>query len=105
METLVVIVTAPSEATAEQLAQALVQDRLAACVQVLPGVTSFYRWEGKLEKSDEWLMLIKTTRKNLSELTARLESMHPYEVPEVVALEVVGGADRYLGWVEEETRQ
>ena len=105
METLVVITTAPSEGTAEQLAQALVQDRLAACVQVLPGMTSYYRWEGKLEKSGEWLMLIKTTRNNLNGLTAKIESMHPYEVPEVVALEVAGGAGRYLDWVKEETKR
>lgn len=103
MGVLVVITTAPDEETAARLAQALVRDKLAACVQVFPGITSHYRWEGKLEESSELLLLVKTTRERLDELTARIESLHPYDVPEVVALEAVGGLEKYLSWVEDET--
>ena len=100
-----VLTTAPDEETSARIAQAVVGERLAACVQVLPGITSFYRWEGKLEKNGEWLLLLKTSRERLSELTARIESIHPYEVPEVIAFEIAGGAEKYINWVQEETKQ
>jgi periplasmic divalent cation tolerance protein len=105
MEVLVVITTTPDKETAANLAQTLIRERLAACVQVLPNMTSFYRWKGELETSSEWLLLIKTTRERLSELIARIESEHPYEVPEVVALKTEGGAEKYLQWVREETKR
>lgn len=102
MKTLVVLTTTPSKEEATRIAQALVESRLAACVQVAGEITSFYRWEGKLEESGEWLMIIKTTRERLAQLTAKIESMHSYSVPEVVALPIEGGSAKYLKWVEEE---
>jgi len=102
---LAVFMTAPSEETAAHIARSLVEDRLAACVQVLPGITSFYRWEGKIEEAAEWLILAKTTAERFDELKAKIESIHPYEIPEIVAVEVADGAQNYLKWVEEETNR
>ena len=95
--------TTPDEETAAKIAETLVEERLAACVQVLPGAASYYRWEGKLEKSGENLLIIKTSRDRLDELMSRIESLHPYEVPEIVAVEVAGGAKKYLDWIAQET--
>ena len=78
-------------------------ERLAACVQVLPGMTSVYRWQGKLERADEVLLLAKTTRDRLDALTARIVELHPYELPEVVAVDVFGGLPGYLAWIADET--
>ena len=82
----------------------LVEERLAACASVLPGLRSVYRWQGAIERADEVLLLIKTTRERIEPLTARVASLHPYELPEVVAVEVAGGLAAYLDWVEEQTR-
>ena len=105
MRTLAVFMTAPSEETAAHIARSLVENRLAACVQVLPGIISFYRWEGKIEEAPEWLILAKTTAERFDELKAKVESAHPYEVPEIVAVEIASGAQKYLKWIEEETRR
>lgn len=103
MQAVVVFSTTPDEEAAARIAETLVKERLAACVQVLPGATSYYRWEGKLEKSAEMLLVIKTTRDRLEELVSKVESMHPYDVPELVAVEVAGGAKKYLDWIGQET--
>jgi periplasmic divalent cation tolerance protein len=103
MQAMILFSTTPDEDSAAKIAGALVEEHLAACVQVLPGATSFYRWEGKLEKSDEWLIIIKTSRDRLEELISKVESLHPYEVPELVAVEAAGGARKYLDWIEQET--
>jgi periplasmic divalent cation tolerance protein len=100
---MIIFSTTPDEETAARIAETLVEERLAACIQVLPGVTSFYRWQGKLEKSDEKLLVIKTSRDRLDELVTRIESLHPYEVPEIVAVEVADGAKKYLDWIAQET--
>jgi periplasmic divalent cation tolerance protein len=96
--------TCPDEAVARRTADALVEERLAACVNVLPGLRSVYRWEGAIQRADEVLLLIKTTRERVESLTARVASLHPYELPELVAVEVAGGLAAYLDWVEEQTR-
>ncbi len=103
MQAIIALSTTPDEETAASIAETLVNENLAACVQVLPGAISYYRWEGKLEKSGEKLLIIKTSRDRLDELTSRIESMHPYEVPELVAVEVTGGAKKYLDWIAQET--
>ena len=105
MKKFMVITTAPTEAAASLIARTLVEDRLAACVQVLPAVTSFYHWKGKLQECGEFLLMIKTTQKLLDELVAKIESLHPYDLPEVVALGIEGGLKSYLKWIEEETGQ
>ncbi len=96
---LVVYCSCPDEASAGRLAEALVEERLAACVTRLPGATSVYRWEGSVQKDAEVLLIIKTTAGRLANLTARIEALHPYEVPEVIAVPVAGGSERYLSWV------
>jgi periplasmic divalent cation tolerance protein len=98
-ECLVVLCTCPEGAPAARLAEALVDEGLAACVNRLPGVLSNFRWDGRVQQETETLLLIKTTRARLQALTARVRDLHPYELPEVVAVPVVGGLAEYLDWV------
>ena len=104
MTVLVCFCTCPDADSATRLADALVGERLAACVSVVPGLRSVYRWQGAIERSDESLLLIKTSRDRLDLLTTRVRDLHPYELPEVVAVEVAGGLSTYLDWVAEATR-
>jgi periplasmic divalent cation tolerance protein len=97
---IVVLSTCASEAEAETLARSMVEQRLAACVNVIPRIRSYYRWKGALESAEEWLLLIKSSRDRFHELMAALEKAHSYEVPEVLALQVVDGAANYLNWIE-----
>jgi uncharacterized protein involved in tolerance to divalent cations len=96
-------VTAPDRDTADRLARLLVDERLAGCVQVLPGVTSTYRWEGAVETADEVLLLAKTTTAALAALVARVEREHPYDVPEVLAVPVVTASEPYAAWLRAST--
>lgn len=96
--------TCPDAATAQRIADAVVGERLAACVNLLPGVTSVYRWQGKVEQANEVLLLIKTTADRLEALSARVRELHPYELPEVIAVEVRAGLPAYLDWVAAQTR-
>ena len=98
---LVVFCTAPDEAVAQALARALVEERLAACVNRLPGIVSSYRWEGRVEEDAEVLLLVKSTAERLEALCERIRALHPYELPEIVAVPVLGGLDAYLAWVRE----
>jgi periplasmic divalent cation tolerance protein len=96
---LVVLCTCPDGAPAARLAETLVGDGLAACVNRLPGVVSNFRWEGRVQQEAETLLLIKTTEDRLEALTARITDLHPYELPEVVAVPVLGGLEQYLDWI------
>ena len=98
-----VLITAPDEQTALALARALVEARLAACVNLVPGVRSVYRWQGVVQDDGEILMIAKTRRARLVELQRRVHELHPYDVPEVIALPVGGGSEAYLGWIVSET--
>ena len=98
------LTTAPDEDSATALARALVEERLAACVNRLPGWRSLYRWEGQVREETEVLLLVKTTRERLPALEARLGALHPYDVPELLAFDAVGGLGPYLAWVDQETR-
>ncbi len=98
----VVLTTLPDAEAGERIGRALVEERLAACANVVPGVVSIYRWKGRLERSGEALVVLKTTRDRLEALQARVVELHPYDVPEVIALPVTGGHDPYLAWVCEE---
>lgn len=102
MAALVIHCSCPDMATAGRIARALVEERLAACVQVLPEMMSIYSWRGEVQQETEVLLLAKTTRERLDALKARLDELHPYEVPELLALEAVDGLARYLGWIEQE---
>jgi periplasmic divalent cation tolerance protein len=100
MSVLVVLCTCPDASGAESLAATLVEQRLAACVNLLPDVRSVYRWQGAVERASEFLLLIKTTSDRFEALKDCIVSNHPYTVPEVIALEAVAGLDRYLDWVQ-----
>ena len=84
------------------MARALVEKRLAACVNVIPGIRSVYRWKDAIEDEEEVLLLIKTSRALLEELREEIERLHSYEVPEVIALSIVDGSERYLSWMTRE---
>ncbi|MDI6771801.1 MAG: divalent-cation tolerance protein CutA [bacterium] len=98
-EPLVVLVTVSGRDEADRVASALVEEGLAACVNVVPGVRSVYRWQGQVERADELLLVIKTARHVLTELVARVAGLHSYTVPEVVALPIRGGSAAYLDWL------
>ena len=101
---MLVLSTCPDAATAERIARALVEESLAACVNVVPGVRSIYLWNGAVQDTQEFLMIAKTTATRVEELRARLVDMHPYEVPEVVAVRLADGHDAYLRWIAAATR-
>lgn len=98
-EQLVVLIMAGSQEEAEHLAHSLVAEMLAACVNVVPGVTSVYRWEGEIQRDQEWLLIVKTQREVLDNLVQRVQALHSYEVPEIIALPLVGGSEAYLRWL------
>lgn len=100
-EVLVVFSTVPSSEEGIGIGRRLVEERLAACVNVLPGARSIYRWQGRLEQSDEALLLIKTRRDRYPALERRIQALHSYTVPEVVAVPVAAGSPAYLDWVRE----
>jgi periplasmic divalent cation tolerance protein len=101
-EPLVVLMTAGSQEEAHRIAEALVGEMLAACVNLVPGVTSVYRWQGQIERDQEWLLVAKSQREVLDELVRRVQALHSYDVPEIIALPVVGGSEPYLRWIERE---
>ena len=96
-----VLSTAPDADQARRIASVLVEERLAACVNVIPGLTSVYRWQGTVQQDAESLMLIKTTRSGYQRLEHRLRSLHPYELPEIIAVPITDGQADYLTWITE----
>ncbi|HEX2494235.1 MAG TPA: divalent-cation tolerance protein CutA [Steroidobacter sp.] len=96
---LIAFSTCPDEPTAARIAQTLVSEGLAACVNRIPGACSTYMWDGRLHEDAEILLIIKTTRRALTKLTHRLRALHPYECPELIATAVIGGNENYLDWV------
>jgi periplasmic divalent cation tolerance protein len=99
---IVVLCACASSEEAQRVARALVEKRLAACVNVMPGVRSVYRWQDAIEDEEEVLLFIKTSRALMEELRGEIERLHSYEVPEVIALQVVDGSERYLAWMNRE---
>jgi periplasmic divalent cation tolerance protein len=98
-EVRVVLTTAPDRDTAARLARVLVEERLAACVNLVPGVRSVYRWQGRVEEADEILLVVKTRADRADALARRVSDLHPYELPELLTLGPAGGSDAYLRWV------
>ncbi len=96
---LLILCTCPDSEIAEQLANMLVDQQLAACINIVPGLTSVYRWQGKVENEKEVLLLIKTTRDRYAALEAAIQQHHPYELPEVIAVTVDDGSPDYLSWL------
>jgi len=103
-DALLVFTTLPSAEKAAELGKVLVEERLAACANLIPAVRSIYRWQGKLQDENEVLMLLKTRAENLERLKLRILELHPYEVPEVLAVPVEAGYQPYLEWLAGETK-
>lgn len=99
----IVSTTIADEAVARQIAVTLVEERLAACVQVLPEVTSYYRWQGRVEETREWLLQCKTSAARTPQLMSRLRTLHPYDTPEILAVTIAAGDQDYLAWVSDNT--
>jgi periplasmic divalent cation tolerance protein len=99
----VVLTTVPDAEVGARLARALVAERLAACVNLVPGVQSFYRWQGQLEEAAELLLVVKTRADRSAALAARIQALHPYELPEVLELAPSGGSAAYLDWLRRES--
>lgn len=98
---IVVIITAPSQEVARNIAGTLVEERLAACCTIVPGAESVYRWEGAVETAQEWVLMAKTSRGLFDALAARVAGVHPYNVPEIIALPIEAGAAPYMAWLAE----
>ena len=102
-DVLVVLCTCPDEATAERIARDLVGSRLAACVNRVSGVRSTYRWDAAVQDEPEVLLIVKTTQPRYADLEMRVKALHPYEVPEIIALPAAACASAYLAWLARET--
>jgi periplasmic divalent cation tolerance protein len=100
---ILVLVTASSEKEGQKIAQTLVKEKLAACVNILPAMKSIYRWKGEIASEQEVLLLAKTKDRLFERLKKRVLELHSYEVPEIIALSVLAGFEAYLGWVGKET--
>ena len=98
---LLVLTTAGSEREADKIAHALVERRLAACVNIVPRVQSVYRWEGKVESAEEFLLIVKTTRARNEQVCAAIRELHSYKLPECISIAVDGGSEEYLRWLED----
>jgi periplasmic divalent cation tolerance protein len=103
-ERIVVFITAGSDEEARKIAKLLVNEKKAACVNIMPGVDSLFRWKGKIESAGESLLLAKTRASLLSEIVSLVKEAHSYEVPEIIALPIVGGSKEYLEWLESACR-
>lgn len=102
-DAIVVLCTCPDDTCARALAQTLLNEKLAACVNLIPQVTSLYCWQGKMEESQEVLLVIKSRRTLFGVLQQRIQTLHPYEVPEILAMPVLNGSPAYLQWLQEQT--
>jgi periplasmic divalent cation tolerance protein len=100
-----VLTTMPADARADELARTLVDERLAACINVHAPMSSVYRWRGTVERESERQLVIKTSRPRIAALTKRLRELHPYELPELIILPIEGGSDRYLDWLGANTHE
>ncbi|CAA6664348.1 unnamed protein product [Spirodela intermedia] len=101
---IVVYVTVPNKEAGKKLAESIIQERLAACVNIVPGIESVYWWDGKVQTDSEELLIIKTRESLLEALTEHVKSNHEYEVPEVISLPITGGSAKYLEWIKSSTR-
>ena len=97
----IVLTTAGSREEAGRIAHALVERRLAACVNIVPGIASVYHWQGKVESATEWLLIIKTRAAAFERVRQAIQELHSYELPECIMLEIAGGSQKYLDWIED----
>ena len=101
---LLVLCTCPGNTVAAEISTALIEQQLAACVNRVPGVKSWYRWEGRLQQDEEVLLLVKTTQSRFAEVEAAIRRLHPAAVPEIIGVPIVAGSTDYLNWLESSTR-
>ncbi|MCK5023374.1 MAG: divalent-cation tolerance protein CutA [Candidatus Aenigmarchaeota archaeon] len=99
----VVYITCPEIKEAERISKILLDNRLAACVNVIPNVTSFFWWAGKKQKSEELMLMVKTKKNLLRKIVKKVKEIHQYENPEIIAIPIIGGSKEYTDWIEEET--
>ena len=102
---IVMLCTVPDQESGAKIARALVEERLAACVNLLPGVGSVYRWEGKVEEASEALLVIKTTAARFEAVKKRIKELHSYELPEIIAVSITAGSSEYLKWLTDSITQ
>jgi len=100
---IVVLVTAKDEQEAQAIAQALLKDKLVACVNILPGVKSFFWWDGKIDKAEEVMLVLKTRKALFKEVEVKVRSVHSYQTPEIIAIPIIAGNDDYLNWINDAT--
>jgi periplasmic divalent cation tolerance protein len=100
---LLVVCTCPTNSAAAAIATALLEERVAACVNQVPGIKSMYRWEGRIEHDDEVLLLIKTTRQMYPRVEETIGKLHPYELPEIIGVPLTAGSEAYLHWIKNAT--
>ena len=101
---ILILSTCPATGVAGDIAQALLTGKLAACVNIVTGVASHFRWQGAINQADEHLLIIKTTRDRYPEVETTIRSMHPYELPEIIAVPITQGLAEYLDWIDQETK-
>lgn len=102
---MVVFVTVPNREIAEKIAKALIESRLAACVNIIDGLKSIYWWKGKIEEDDELLLIIKTRIEVFEELVLKIKELHPYTVPEIIGLPIIAGSKDYIDWLRNEVKR
>ncbi|MEM5871577.1 MAG: divalent-cation tolerance protein CutA [Candidatus Aenigmatarchaeota archaeon] len=100
----VVFITCPTYEEGEKIARVLLEERLAACVNITSDIKSFFWWEGKIQEADEVLLIVKTKKSVLKDLIKKVKSIHSYSVPEIIALPITGGSKDFTKWIDEETR-
>jgi len=103
-QAVVIFVTTPSQAEARKIGRALVEEKLVACANIIPPIRSIYRWQGKICDEPEVLMVLKTRSGNIQKIIRRVQSLHSYSVPEIIALPILAGSKEYLRWIREVTR-
>lgn len=101
---ILVYVTVPTQEVGEAIANMLVEKKLAACVNIIPGISSLYHWQGAIEQDDELLLIAKTKYTHFDRLATAVKQAHPYDVPEVIATPIIAGSNEYLAWIDTETR-
>jgi len=100
-----VFVTVPSKKEAQIIAQSLIKDKLAACVNIVGNISSLFYWKGKIDKARELLLIIKSKKSKLGKISKCVKSLHSYEIPEIIALPIISGEKKYLGWLDESLKQ
>ncbi|MBW1972738.1 MAG: divalent-cation tolerance protein CutA [Deltaproteobacteria bacterium] len=101
---ILILVTVPSRQVAEQIAKLLLDEKLVACVNIVPNIVSFYWWEGKTNKDDEFLLLIKSKKTLFDDVSKKIKEVHPYDIPEVIGIEIKLGLKEYLDWINNEIK-